>query len=298
MFLTILVLVLFVAPLVSAEMFDWVGRITGRIASQTSEASVAVDGINAAQITYVSTITATTPNEGSFEPITFDVTMYDQDGVADLNDTSVSANFTKGSSLRESTTCTWIKDFDSYYANYSCTIDMWYWDENGDWDITVTGKDLGAETWVYNDTTTFQINLLRAMVIDVTSLTWTSLLPGASNQQPSNDPTTINNTGNYNATIKLTATDLYGETIDVTETINAANFTADETDGQACASGTALVNGTATTITGTIANRGNLSIGSGEGQEEVYYCIPNVPLVSSQTYSTTGFTSWTIEYPA
>ena len=133
------------------------------------------------------------------------------------------------------------------------------------------------------------------MVISPNSLSWSTLTSGSINQTSNNDPTLINNTGNFNGTINVNAINLLGETTS-SNRLDANNFTAFHTDSVVCASGITLVNATSTTINNTFANRGNLSIGGGVGQEEIFYCIPKVPLISSQTYSTTQGGSWAILY--
>jgi hypothetical protein len=284
--------------IVSAGFFDMFDKITGRATSQPTNVSVAVAGTTKAQVTYVSTISNVDLNESSYKAVTFNTHMYDADGVSDLNDTSVSANFSRtGEALRETSLCTLQNDVDGYTANYSCSINMWYWDGAGTWNITVRGKDIGNGSYAYNTTTYFTVNQLKAMVVSPAALTWPTVSSGAENQTSNNDPTTINNTGNYNGTIDLTAIDLYGET-SPSQKIPANNFTTGLTTSGAnpeCIA-TVLVNGSVATITGSVANRGNLSAGSGAGQEEFYYCIPKVPLISSQTYSTSQGGSWTIAY--
>ena len=276
--------------------------ITGMASSsQPTNLSISISGANPSQITYVSTIPATNPLELNPETLYINLTMYDADGVNDLNDTSISVNFTKsGAITRFNSTCAWVADnAAAKSANYTCSVVMWYWDANGQWIINVSGTDLGNKTQIYNDSTNFTYNLLKGMVISPQDLTWTGVTAGAKNQTSNNDPITINNTGNYNGAINVTAINLLGETIN-TEMITASNFTvSNNTDGNniECL-GTALVNATAITIINSISNPNNLSLGNGAGQEELYFCIPFVhPTLSSQTYSTLNVGSWTIAYP-
>jgi len=297
----IIISLLLIIPLVSAGFFDFIKNpITGKATSQPTNISVGVVGTNPVQITQVGPIAAVNPTELSTTTIAFEIHMYDPDGVADINDTSVNATFTKSGETSKTTgnsgTCTFVADLDSYTANYSCSIDMWYFDGSGSWTISAQGKDVGNSTWIVNNSATFTYNELKAMVISPGALTFPSVSPGGINQTSNNDPTLINNTGNYNGTIDVTAIDLYGES-DSSYWIYAENFTSGLTEGTAiCLSGTSLVNATATEITSSISNRGNLSSGSGAGQEEIYYCIPKVPEIVSQTYSTEGGGSWTIAY--
>ncbi len=112
----------------------------------------------------------------------------------------------------------------------------------------------------------------------------------------------INNTGNYNVTagnVQLEGIHLYGALFP-SYFLNISNFTADIDTGSLaeCTGGTSLVNGTSIGITGALLLRGNNSIGAGDttsGQEQLYYCIREVPSnIPSQVYSTSSGGAWII----
>jgi hypothetical protein len=306
-----LIFIILLISTVSAGFFDWFKKtITGLAPQQPQNITITVTGANPVQITYVSPIAGVNPEEANFTMIHFNVTMYDPDGVSDLNDTSVQANFsTEGyAEVRENSTCEHIIDFGNS-ANYTCSIEMQYWDNNGTWNITVRGRDLGNTNWMYNTTTAFVYNTLRAMRLSPEELTWPSVSSGDTNQTATDDPTVINNTGNYNGTIRMAAINLLGED-NPSQAIYAENFTIDiETGGGACSAetciecdGTQLQNYSGgsgiVTIVNAIPNPGNLTLVAGSGQEELYYCVTEVPAISSQEYSTLQGGSWTIIYPA
>jgi len=124
---------------------------------------------------------------------------------------------------------------------------------------------------------------------------------GAVNQTSNNDPTLINNTGNYNIpNITIIGIHLRGETIS-SEFIDVGNITVGNGTGSnaECNLGpaTSLVNGTGVEINNTVLSRGNHSINNGEtGQEELYYCIREVSsTISSQSYSTSNSGAWKIK---
>ncbi len=275
----------------------WLNKITGHATNQPTNVSVGVTGVQPVTVGPVDNTTLTggvTPTELGTSNVLVYVQICDPDGVSDLNDSATDVEFINGSTTREGS-CSHVGDIDSNCANYSCNGDLYYWDTPGTWIINISGSDLGNQSTIFNDTYTFKYNQLKAMVISPDSLTWATLSSGSTNEKANNDPTIVNNTGNYNGTVDINAIDLLGE-ITPSQKIPADNFTADPADGSVCGSGTVLNNGTDITITGTYANRGNLSAGGGAGQEEIYYCIPNVPLVSSQQYSTSQGGSWTIKY--
>ena len=288
-----------------AGFSDWIQdfTITGRATSGTTNVSVTVVGANPVTILVFNNTISPTPTENSLTDITFYVTMADADGVNDLNDTSVRANFTYlGTGTRQNTSCLLMNDIDTFSANYSCTIRLWYFDAPGTWNITVAGSDIGNQSLIQNTTTIFQYNQLQAVVLSPGSLSFPTVSPNATNQTASNDPTLINNTGNYNVTsgnLRVTALNLHGQT-DTSYYLPVANFSVDTDTGSfaECTGGTSMVNGTATGVTGAVLYRGNNSVGAGDttsGQEQLYYCILRVPpTVVSQTYSTTGAGAWTV----
>jgi len=254
-------------------------------------------------IIYVLNLSNIEPTENNFVTINFNFTVYDENGVSDINNASAKANFTRtGETTRENSTCAPITGENTdTEQNFTCEIEMWYWDENGDWNITTYAEDNSAAS-VTNDTTSFQYNLLQSIQISPQEFSFDVII-GAENQTSSSDPTLINNTGNYNATgnVQVEAISLYGAN---GEFIDAGNFTSDiDTGGDACTGdtctecdGTFLANGSSTTITGAVLERGNLSESS-NSQELFYYCILKVPsTISSQTYSTqnSGSEAWII----
>ena len=302
-------LILLILPLASAGFFsDFRARITGELSSQPTNVSVSVTGVNAVTINvFNNTLTGsvTDPTDDSLNNIEFFVTVTDSDGVNDINDSSVNATFSKtGQPTRTNSSCVLVGDIDSNSANFSCTISMYYFYEIGSWNITVFGNDLGNTTAQANTSQIFQYNQLQAIKISPTSLTFPSVSPGDVNQTSDNDPTLINNTGNFDVTldnVQINAINLAGVTIS-TDFIFAANFSVGIFTGSTVecnSTATNLVNGTDTFINDTILPPGNNSLSysnSTSGQEQIYYCIQNVPSsISSQTYSTSTLGSWTVK---
>ncbi len=283
--------------LASAGLFDSIkDALTGHATNQPTNVSVTVTGTQQVNVTIDnSTLTGgVTQTEASSTSTTVYVTVCDPDGVNDINDSATEVSYTKSGEDTRSNTCSLVGDLNSYCANFSCQVTMWYWDGAGQWTINATANDLGNMTAVYNDSYTFTVNLLKAMTIQPNQINWTSITPGVTDEKADNDPTIVNNTGNYDGTINLTGLDLYGDTI-TSEVFGVNNFTSGIADN--CAgSGVYLSNNTQVLITGSVSNPGNLSLGGGAGQEELFYCIPLVPLLSSQQYSTNQLGSWIVSY--
>ena len=300
-------LILFVVPLASAGLFDWFeAKITGKVPSRPTNVSVSVTGVNPVTVdVFNNTLTGivTDPTEDSVNNIEFWVTVTDSDGVNDINDSATNATFSRtGQPTRTNSSCVLVSDIDANSANFSCTIGMFYFYEIGTWNITAFGNDLGNQTAQSNTSQIFQYNELKALKISPDALTFPSVSPGDTNQTSDNDPTLINNTGNFDVTlgnVQVNAIDLAGEVIS-TDFIFAANFSAGNATGSNTeCQATSLVNGTDTGITNSVLAPGNHSLNyqnETSGQEQLFYCIKDVPSdISSQTYSTSTLGSWTIK---
>lgn len=286
-----LVLLVLSISLISAGLTDFWNSITGNVPQQSQNVSVGVVGANPVSIS-VPQITAI-PNESTLTTVVFTVNVTDLDGFNDINDSTVFPEISDGVTFRTGS-CSWIDDMNSTTANYSCSVIMWYFDAptpDTSWTTRVQATDRGNLT-LMNGTATFIYQPLQAMVISPAQISWLSVIPGALIQGASDDPTIISNTGNYNGSVVVTGYNLIGQD-NPTESIPANNFTVSSSSGTEC-SGTPLINGVDASISGSNSNPGNLSAGG--GLSNLYYCIPLVPSVSSQTYSTTGGNSWVVRF--
>ncbi|MDP4012726.1 MAG: hypothetical protein Q8R00_03930 [Candidatus Nanoarchaeia archaeon] len=247
----------------------------------------------------VSVIAAQSITEASTTAVQFSFLASDSDGVDDLNDSSATAEFQAiGETTRSNTSCLLVGDLNASTANYTCTVDLWYFDAAGNWTVNATIKDLSAETGA-NTSSNFTLQETAAMVMAPSALTWDALSIGVGNQTSTNDPLTINNTGNKNITIgnlNITAINLQGEIIR-SRYLNVSNFTVHTATGGSppveCG-GIQLVNATSV-ITGADGNltRGNNS--ASLGQEEVYFCLVNITAgATPQAYSTGNVGLWTV----
>ncbi len=288
------ILFVFSISLISAGIFSDIFKTSGKASSAEQNVSVTVQGTNAPTISYVEDINggaAVMPWEGSTVNVIFQVRVSDADGVSNIDDSSVQTQFTRGSTTR-SGSCVWQNDVDATTANYTCTVTMNYYDEAGDWNVEVTAQDQEAnsaadssEIFTYSELKAFSTPLAPS------SLSWPSLTPGASNQLSNNDPTTVTNTGNYRGNIIITGYNLVGES-NSAENIPSTAFSVASTSGSEC-TGTALQSDGTVTDTGIYASPGP----TGSNNAYIYYCLTSVPIVSSQTYSTSARgQSWVISY--
>jgi hypothetical protein len=235
-------------------------------------------------INSVGPIPSLPPLEGTIRPVIFNASVSDPDGYTDI--TSVSAQFSMAGEPNRPGSCV-LQSGAGNTATYSCTVNMQYYDKDGSWNVSVTATDSQSQQ-ATNNTQTFNYQLLKAIVIisPIGSLNWPTLSQGQTNIFSNNDPTIINNTGNYNGSILITAFDLLGQT-NPTQTILASNFRAGSTNGAECGA-TLLSHNSQVLITGSNLPRGSSATTS------IYYCLSSVPSISSQVYSASGANSWII----
>lgn len=238
-------------------------------------------------INYVETISSQNPVESSVRDVIFEIRVADLDGVSDINDSSVNATFSKAGEQSRFGSCVQVSDIDSTTTNYSCTVGMQYYDGPGVWNIIISARDNFGNSAI-SPIEIFTYNELKAITINQpSSLTWPTLTAGQTNILSNNDPTVINNTGNYQGAILMTARDLVGQT-NPSQIISVSNFRAGPNTGSEC-SAAQLQNATQVSISGSSLPRGP------SATEEIYYCLTSVPSVTAQSYSAQGANAWTIE---
>ena len=284
---------LLVVPVISASPFsDFWNKITGQATSGSTSLNITI-GNSAPTIPFVQAISAQNPTEDTTKSITFNFTVTDTDGSANIDTNSGKAYFQKGGeTTRSDLSCTSNTPVGSS-INFTCTIDMWYFDGTGAWTINVTASDIndaGAE----NSSTTFTYNLLTAMKMSPTSLSWPSIGLQSTDVGADDDPIVINNSGNgASLGVNVTAYNLQGEQTP-SEYIYANNFTIDVAS-EGC-SGDTMANASAVVISSATLPNGNHSVNDGStGQEQIYFCLQGVPpTISSQSYSSAAYGAWSV----
>ena len=264
--------------------------VTGKATSQLTNVTVDVKGIHIIDSVTIDDMTGNyTPIEAGLAYVPATVRVSDPDGAYDVDPTSVKIWFSKaGEATRSDLSCDYV-NIVSDEAVFLCNVSMEYYDANAaDWSALATATDKGNGTYV-NSTVpvTFTYNQLKAMTIAPSSISWGTLNAADTDQPATNDPTTITNTGNYNDTVDLTGLTLLGTNL--IDEFPAADFTVGISD-PACG-GQALVNASLITVTDSISSRGP------GATEEFYYCIPTVPNLPTQEYSTANAGgSWIVSY--
>ncbi len=227
--------------------------------------------------------------------VTFFANITDPDGISNIDVVNATFNMT-GQAIRSNATCVNVTSYNSTKGNYSCTVRIWYWDQGGDWNVTVNVND--SEGNEDSKADTFVLGSTSAFVISPNSLSWGTISPSSTNNLPS-DSVLMNNTGNTNITaggVQVRAYDLIGFPDD-SYSIQAGNFSAAQFTGgssECNETATTMVNVSYEAIPGHELNIGNNT--AGLGQANLYYCLRQVPSgIISQDYNTTGLGSWTIK---
>ena len=290
--LTILILTLM--PFAMAGVSDFFNKLTGKVTSQPVNLSITVGGGNAPMIgnVYTSLMTdvSTGLNEGPLSTtviIKFEV--YDAEGFGNINDSTAHIEFTKAGEATRSISCTRLTNESSgNYANYTCTVNMWWFDGAGTWDINASISDVN-QNYNENSTESFSVGATTGFVSAPSSLAWNTINPGAIDQEAI-DPITMNNTGNVARNIEINSTHLYGET-DNTKALYAENFSVHNAGG---CGGTIMTRYNFVQISGANLPKGNYTINDGTGQEDIYFCLEEASVaLTQQTYSTSQDGTWT-----
>jgi len=292
-----------IAPLISAGIFqDTWNKLTGK--ATTSPVTISVSVTSAPPIIdNISSNPSFTSLEGpSLTYVVINFSVNATNGAGSLNNASAMLNITKAGQPIRVAACT-VKDFAGNFANYTCNLTVYWYDQDGVWTIYANISDLGGN-YVVNGTKTVTISTLTGMVMSPTSLTFSNIIAGVTNQTATNDPLVLNNTGNQNISagnVKINAIDLAGDT-DHGKFLFASNFSASINTGgniecNTTASATPMVNVTDTAVSNAVLNLGNFQLNDGTtGQEQLYVCLRKVGFeLTQQAYSTTTLGSWTVK---
>ncbi|MBS3085285.1 hypothetical protein J4225_01205 [Candidatus Pacearchaeota archaeon] len=249
---------------------------------------------------------AITLNEAGNINVTINFTVEDANGVSNLKPLANVSFFKPSEDSRINTTCFRETAASGNNANFSCQVDLWWFDDDGEWVINATISDadgLRAE----NSTKNITVNPLTGFNLGPGNITFATLNPGSQNQT-ANNILILNNTGNQdflNGSITINATTLWGETIN-TIGIYAGNFTVSNTstggNAQCDISGkwASRMNESMSSwryVESANISRGNYTKNDGlSGQEQLYLCIYQIGAeLTQQSYSINRAGSWTIQ---
>jgi len=294
---SLLLLTILFLSLTSAGMFSelW-SKITGKATSGPASLNITI-GNSAPTIEWVETIASTPPTDDGTKTITFNFSATDIDGYTNINVSTAEARFELAGETTRNASCTnWSQE--NNIVNFTCAVDMFYFDKaDNSWIINVTVFDINSARGI-NASTVFTYEVHTGLKVSPPSVNWSAEIGIQETDTGStNDPLTVNNTGNDDAvSLNVTAYNLRGE-VTTTEFIYANNFTV-ENESQGC-TGTEMVNASSINVTSAILYSGNHSFNynnATSGQEQMYFCLRGVPQdISPQSYSSSAYGSWQIE---
>ncbi|MDD5191807.1 MAG: sialate O-acetylesterase [Candidatus Nanoarchaeia archaeon] len=189
--------------------------------------------ITALRIIWVQNLSNVTGNPGDLRNVSINFSVYDAGGFDDLNDSSARANFTRNNFVRNSASCSRIAG-ESYgsYANYTCYVEMWYYDQGGMWDVSVSIADKSG-TWAVN-TSSFLYEFLYSFNMTPDYVNWSDIQIGDVDE-PADNNMTISNLGNANIiNISINASRLNGTGSYPADFIPAANFSFSNLSYNSC----------------------------------------------------------------
>ena len=309
--LCMLFFMLVISSAVSAGFIDWFKKtITGR---PTQSVSLNIT-VGVPQIIKVYNSSATTGgglNSGpSSTTLIINFSVYNAAGGSNLNSSKARMNITRtGEDIRENTTCQDIPaEMGGSYANFTCLIQMWWYDEVGTWDIAAFIEDNDTNAAV-NTSANINVGSTTGFQLYPTSVTFPGVVTGAKNTTSNNDPIVLNNTGNAEIgggintlNVSINATNLRGETNNALA-LWARNFSMGTSTGGTPPAECGVVSTSVflnrslfVNITAAFLENGNYSINNGTaGQEQLYLCLTLAGSeLTTQSYSTSNESSWTV----
>ncbi len=285
---------------VHAGLIGWlkdIGSITGMGSTVTTTPNVTIGNTAPAveNITFQGSPSVTL-SEAVPTPIIISFLAMDFDGASNIDNTTAYLNVSlDGSDMHQNTTGTCYPETEGSNTtaqNYTCTINMQYWDLSGSWTCAAEIKDASvyAGLEVVN---CFTVGTTTAINVTDTTVAWGNLAIGQIDSLMSTSELNITNTGNTNITnVTLQGINLIGETTN-TVWIPATNFTAPWGE-RACNTGVALINDTDLQLTGSRLDFGPGSLTTTNNATHI--CLEEVGQdITQQSYSTAGdIEDWTI----
>lgn len=229
------------------------------------------------------------PTESNTTGVNVTIRVRDQNGIDDLDDSAVklevddTGTFSSAVAKYTNTSCVAVSNISGTEREYYCEWDMDYWDEATTYSTQITAGDQAGT--VSNDTSTnaptYTYTTLVATDIDSLSISFGSVTVSTSNNTATENPTTINNTGNADMYMNVTGADLTGGAY----TYAVGNFSVDLDSNPA---GEQVLTTSSTQIAGASIARG--SDGTPSPEEELYWFADVPTSLQPETYTGT----WTL----
>jgi len=217
--------------------------------------------------------------EDTVRLLNFSVIVEDNDSVSNIASVNLTMEIADNTPVRTNQSCVFQEAISSTVANYTCGVQLWFFDIAGPWTAYATVTD--AQGLVDNAQQAFIVAETISLEVGTDELTFPQMGPNSFNVT-ADSALTLNNTGNANISlgnIFVNASDLVGVT-DPSVWLPAENFSIGTFSGGECRiSGTAnqTFNGTEVSLVGANLTRGNYTLADGTGQEELFFCIREIP---------------------
>jgi hypothetical protein len=263
----------------STNYYNYLGFFYGGGSSSAESNSAPV-------ISFVSDPGSPIPAAGSTTAVTFWFIANDSNTANDLvNSTSTATLTASGETTRANSPCTGMNDPTTNSRNFSCTVNMYYYDAATTWTINVTVND-SANNKAVNDTRTFSYQGLLHINLTSNTLSWTGQAANTFNRS-ADSSINLSNIGNLvirNITVK--GFELLKDGTDSVNKLGASNFSVTNYTGRTCAVGlkTTLSNNSEVNMT---LNMTTYVYNKGVSNTSLYYCL-DIPNVLTGTYNTTN----------
>jgi len=297
--------VLLLVPFASAGFFDF---MTGKTTSADTNVTAQIISTQNTTIPYVAFNPTLQPVENTSVTEIVNFTASDLDGSNDIILTSGVVRITNicnGGASRTSYSCENItpSGLAVIDVNFTCSVNLTYYDcVSTDWVVNVSINYTHATiNTAYNDTTRLNVTFVRSVDISPLSVAFNPLEALSSNQL-SVINNSITNYGNQIPNINLTSIDLHGQSSSAI-IFPSNNFTAlavnSSNSDDICLNGIPLANATGKIVATTAGSVGNRPLLNKDGgysgaTTQLKYCIPLVPQLFAQNYTTALAGPWTI----
>ena len=318
--------ILLLSNITDAKFLDVLNKITGRATSETATVTITVGNtapvIGNVTLDMADNVAITENGNRSF---LFSFVVTDQEGAGNIVNSSAVANITRGFGSTAETTRynnTFVNSGDGGCRannpvglngiNYSCTINIVFYDGAGTWNISVRINDSNSN-FAQNTTQIFTIGETSSISISPSTISFPTLVPNDRNKTSSANISIIN-IGNDD----ISGKEATGETINITAItlipssgntfIPASNFTIGQVNGTTGHN----LNFCDTSITANVTRLQNTSIAQGyanftgaingsgilaranDNYQSYGLCLLHAPGdLASTTYSTSSSGAWT-----
>ena len=235
-------------------------------------------GNTAPKITSVHAVDNVGLTSGTTKTIYVFFNVSDAEGYADVNVSSAIVNLNKtGETTRTSTSCTSLNETGNDII-INCSIDMYFYDAQGSWDINATIND-NTEENAENITRALTVSALDSISLNDSSLSFGN--PASGEADVKGDVELIINFGNSDYTVmQVKGQNLTGAVNGYN--ISATTFSVNNLDS---AAGEALVENADVTVV-------SLTLNHGVEANTTMYTYVDVPVIVADTYTTA--IDWTI----